>query len=305
MSSTVQSIQSYVHKNAASEVLVTGWRPEGEDTFVVNARWPQDHPFHPPVHGCHDPLLVAESIRQSVLLLGHAAYGVPFGNPQSWSQFRYTVDPVPLATDGAEAEVELHVVCADAVRRGGRLAAMTVRVDVVKDGVRVGAGEVDYVGHTPSVYRRLRGRYADAAEAMARVVPLAPPMPPARVGREHFEDVVLSPTDAPGRTQLRIDVNHPTLFDHAVDHVPGMLLLEAARQAAHTMSYPRPMIPAAMDAAFYRYVEFDTPCWIHVNPLPADSRGRSRVLVFALQDQGCVFSSITTLVPADEGPAQK
>ncbi|MGW4561958.1 ScbA/BarX family gamma-butyrolactone biosynthesis protein [Streptomyces sp. NPDC004561] len=300
MSSTVQSVQSYVHKTAVSEVLVSEWRQVGEDTYVVAARWPEDHSFYRPVHGCHDPLLVAESIRQSVLLLGHAAYGVPFGNPQSWSQFRYAVEPAALVASGAPADVELHVSCRDVVRRGGRLAAMTVHVDVVRDGVRLGAGEIDYVGHAPSVYRRVRGRYADPAEAMARVVPLAPPMPPARVGREHFEDVVLSPTDAPGRTQLRVDVNHPTLFDHRVDHVPGMLLLEAARQAAHTMSYPRPVLPAAMDAAFYRYVEFDAPCWVHVHPLPDDAHGRTRLLAFALQNQSCVFSSITTLEPAPE-----
>ncbi|MFJ9816702.1 ScbA/BarX family gamma-butyrolactone biosynthesis protein [Streptomyces sp. NPDC101151] len=295
----LQAVQSYVHKSAASEVLVTGWRPEGEDAYVVTARWPQDHRFYRPVQGCYDPLLAAESIRQAVLLLGHAAYGVPLGNPQSWSQFRYSIEPL-ASTGSAAAEVELHVTCSGLVRRAGRLAAMTVRVDILREGVRVGAGEVDYVGHTPAVYRRVRGSYADPEAAMARVVPLAPPMPPARVARDRFEDVVLSPTDAPGRTQLRLDLNHPTLFDHRVDHVPGMLLLEAARQAAHTMSYPQPVLPAAMDAAFYRYIEFDEPCWVHAHPLPDDGRGRSRILVFALQHQTCAFSSITTLVPVPE-----
>ncbi|MFI6341435.1 ScbA/BarX family gamma-butyrolactone biosynthesis protein [Streptomyces sp. NPDC050535] len=32
---------------------------------------------------------------------------------------------------------------------------------------------------------------------------------------------------------LRLNTSHPTLFDHPQDHVPGMLLLEAARQATH------------------------------------------------------------------------
>jgi len=301
MSSTAQTadltVQSCVHKNAASEVLVTGWRPVGIDAYVVTARLPQDHPFYRPADGCHDPLTAAEAIRQSVLLLGHAAYGVPFDNPQSWSQFRYAFEPVALPASGA-TEVELHVVCSDIVRRGGRPASMTIRVDVVCDGEPVGAGEIGYVCHTPAVHRRVRGRYADAAEAMARVVPLAPPMPPARVGREHYADVVLSPTDAPGRTQLRVDLNHPTLFDHAVDHAPGMLMLEAARQAAHATAYPKNVLPVGLDAAFYRYVELDAPCWLHAQPLPADARGRERVLVFALQNQHCAFSAIVTLEPA-------
>ncbi|WP_260845011.1 AfsA-related hotdog domain-containing protein [Streptomyces sp. SLBN-31] len=45
-------------------------------------------------------------------------------------------------------------------------------------------------------------------------------------------DVVLSPLGQPHRWQLRVDTRHPVLFDHIVDHVPGMLLIEAARQAA-------------------------------------------------------------------------
>ncbi|MGQ4388179.1 ScbA/BarX family gamma-butyrolactone biosynthesis protein [Streptomyces sp. SAS_270] len=308
MFSTVQPDQSktavagsvarqYVHKNAASEVLLTGWRALGNDTYAVTARWPKDHPFYRPLHGFHDPMLATESIRQALLLLGHVAYDVPFGHPQSWSHFRYTLSSTALlATDGP-AEVELHVVCSDINRRSGRLASMVTRIDIVRGGLHVATADIGFASHLPAIYRRLRGRYADVEQAMARVIPLAPPMTPARVAREDFKDVVLSPTDSPTHSQLRVDLNHPALFDHPVDHIPGMLLLEAARQAAHTMSHPRPMTAIAMDALFVRYAELDAPCWIHVDPLPDDDRGRSRVLVSALQNDTCVFSSTTTLEP--------
>lgn len=43
--------------------------------------------------------------------------------------------------------------------------------------------------------------------------------------------MVIDNDDAGDGWPLRVDRTHPILFDHQLDHVPGMLLLEAARQA--------------------------------------------------------------------------
>ncbi|WP_329615443.1 hypothetical protein OG244_22100 [Streptomyces brevispora] len=144
----------------------------------------------------------------------------------------------------------------------------------------------------------MRGEYADLGRSVARALPLAPPMPPARVERDEFTDVVLSPTGSPRLTQLRVDLTHAVLFDHRVDHAPGMLLLEAARQSAHSMTRPRPMAIVAMETVFTRYAELDAPCWIQADPLPHHEAGRARVLVSALQNGICIFSTVATLAPA-------
>ncbi|WP_142212826.1 AfsA-related hotdog domain-containing protein [Streptomyces sp. SLBN-118] len=62
-----------------------------------------------------------------------------------------------------------------------------------------------------------------------RLLLLPPPACLTPFGRDRFEDVVLAATDRPDRWQLRVDTTHPILFDHLVDHAPGMLLLEPAR----------------------------------------------------------------------------
>ncbi|MEU5580105.1 ScbA/BarX family gamma-butyrolactone biosynthesis protein [Streptomyces huasconensis] len=284
--------RQFVHKRMPSEVLLTGWFPVESDRFRVTARWPVDHAFYQPVNGRHDPLLIAETVRQTVPLLSHVAYDVPFGHRQTWSAFRFEIDPAALATTAAPAEVEMDIHCSDVVRRGGRLVSVRMRVEMSVDGARLGRVETSFSSIPPTVYPRLRGPYADVAEAVRRAVPLAPPMAPCRVARTRFADVVLSPTNAAHRTQLRADHSHPFLFDHPVDHAPGMLLLEAARQATHALAGRRPVTVTAMDVAFTQYVEFDAPCWIETDVVG------DRVRVRAEQNGACAFSALVTATPA-------
>ncbi|MCX4554468.1 hypothetical protein OG204_35350 (plasmid) [Streptomyces sp. NBC_01387] len=292
---TTRVPREYVHKVAGSEVLLTAWRPNGSDVYGVGARWPHQHSFYGPSHGLHDPLLLAESVRQAIPLLCHTAFDVPLGHRQAWSHFAYTLNPAAMIAAKAPSPVGMRISCTEVVRRGSRLASMNMQVDLMRHGIQLGTARTSFSNQPPAIYQRLRKQYADVALAEARAIPLAPPMNPQQVGRERFEDVVLSPTDSPNLMQLRVDLTHPVLFDHPLDHVPGMLLLEATRQAAHAFAHPRPVMVVAMDVVFSRYAELDAPCWIHVDPLPSDSAGRVRVLISALQNGTCIYSSVATL----------
>ncbi|MFE9251235.1 ScbA/BarX family gamma-butyrolactone biosynthesis protein [Streptomyces sp. NPDC007088] len=287
-----------VHKDAADERLLTTWHQDGDAEYVIGARWPRDHTFYASQHNLFDPLLLAESVRQCVPLLSHVAYAVPFGHRQSWSHFSYSLEPEALETGAAMAtDIELRVACRDVVHRMGRLASMNMEVEVVREGLRIGSAQTRFVNHAPAPYNRLRGPYADLASAVERALPTPPPSPPARVGRTTPADVVLSPTNSARRSQLRVDLGHPVLFDHPVDHAPGMLLLEAVRQAAQAAVRPAAVCAVAMDVVFARYTELDAPCWIHTDLLPADRADSHRLLVTAVQRDVCVFSAITTLRP--------
>lgn len=112
-------------------------------------------------------------------------------------------------------------------------------------------------------------------------------------------DVVLSPAGEPHRWQLRLDTRHPVLFDHMVDHVPGMVLLEAARQAA-TATLGHASLPLAVTSQFQRYVELDAPCLIEAHRIPptgTGAAGAESVLVTAHQDQTPVFRCTVTMAP--------
>src|SRR5262249_21270608 len=111
---------------------------------------------------------------------------------------------------------------------------------------------------SPRVYRRLRtGRTTPTT----RILP-GPLLAPRAVGRKHARDVLLAPGDQPQQWRLAVDTCHPTLFQRPNDHIPGMALLEAARQAASALLSPVQFAVPAGRMTFHRYAEFDSPCSI-------------------------------------------
>ncbi|MEU4268447.1 ScbA/BarX family gamma-butyrolactone biosynthesis protein [Streptomyces sp. NPDC026092] len=286
---------SYTHKTNPAEVLLVSWCRTGADTFTITARWPREHTFYLARHGRYDPLFLTETVRQTLPMLSHAAYDVPFGHQLLWKDFAWDIDPDELWDDGRDAHVELHITCSDVKYRKGRATALTLAVEATRAGRRLATARTRFTIQDRAVYERLRGQYADIASANARVLPLPPPSPTHETGRTRFQDVVLSCTDVPLRWQLRTDTSHPVLFDHPVDHAPGMLLLEAARQAAQAAAQPRQTLVTAMSCDFTRYAELDAPCWITARALPDDPNGRRWMLVTAQQNGEEIFTSVVAL----------
>jgi len=287
--------REYVHRTAVSEVFLTDWRQGGDDSWVVSAQWPRAHTFYGPVHGLHDPLLLIESIRQAGILLSHVAHGVPLDHPIIWQRVRYDLLPEALRTADRPAEIELHVTDHDMVHRGKRLASARQEFRIVRDGAELATAALDYSCHSPAVYRRLRGEYCDLDLANSRKLPVPEAVPPQLVAREHDRDVALSPTDRPDRWQLRVDTSHPVLFDHPVDHTPGMLMIEAARQAAQA-SAPGFTLPVSMECSFARYAELDAPSWVRARTTDrADDGSRQLTVDVEQHDQPVVSAQITSV----------
>jgi 2-oxo-3-(phosphooxy)propyl 3-oxoalkanoate synthase len=82
-----------------------------------------------------------------------------------------------------------------------------------------------------------------------------------------------------------------------VDHVPGMLLLEAARQAGLVVCAPRRVILAALHSSFQKkYVEPDQPCWIETGQTTiTGSPGDLRMMMIARQRGEAVFTAGLTV----------
>jgi hypothetical protein len=289
--------RQYVHKTAQAEVLICGWQNNGEDSFLAPAQWPRSHSFYAPAHGLHDPMLFAESVRQAMPLVSHVGYGAPMDHRQIWDRFRCTISAEALRHDQLPADLAIHLTGADVVKRAGRLGRMALRATAVRGEQRMGVAETRFANQAPAIYRRLRGPRCDAARAMAGAVPLPAPIAPDQAGRIDPQDVVLAPERADRHWQLRVDVTHPVLFDHPVDHIPGMLLLEAARQAAHSALHPRQTVMTSIDAKFTRFVEFDAPCWLEAEPTGATTPGQETVRITARQGDDAPFTAtVTSLV---------
>ncbi|MEU6399206.1 AfsA-related hotdog domain-containing protein [Streptomyces cinnamoneus] len=124
--------------------------------------------------------------------------------------------------------------------------------------------------------------------------------------RDRFHHVVLSPTSSLRRAQLRTGINHPILFDHPVDHAPGMLL-EAVRQAAYASAFPRRGVLPDMEMRFFRYAGLNSPCWIETTALPdltasSPDRRRLPVRVVARQNGEDVFTATATITATAAAP---
>ncbi|MBW5483409.1 ScbA/BarX family gamma-butyrolactone biosynthesis protein [Streptomyces bambusae] len=276
-----------VHRAAVAEVFLTGMCRPAEDRFHVTAQLPRGHSFFAPIAGTHyDPMLLCETIRQVGSYVAHQAFGVPLGHQFLLWALDYTTCSDQLAIGDAPADVDLDVTCTDIRRRGSQLQALQYAV-VMRQGESVLAtAKVGYNVASPAVYRRLRGDQHGRSP-----VPSLPPAPlqPAQVGRWSPFDVVLAaaPQRGTGVTwQLRYDTRHPVLFDHPGDHLPGMVLLEAARQAAVALTPAPGVMPVSVVSSYERYAEFGSPLWIH-----AQRAGETAIQVTGTQEGNEVFAA--------------
>ncbi|MFF3843164.1 ScbA/BarX family gamma-butyrolactone biosynthesis protein [Streptomyces sp. NPDC001930] len=277
----------FVHRADPADIIPTGWTQLQENRFSVSARWSASHPFFAPVAALrHDPVLVAETIRQTTMLVAHAELGVPLDEQFVMWGLSYTADPEALAVDGPSSDVNVDVVCSDLMGRGGRLRNLRTTMVLTRNGRLLATGGGVARCTSALAYRRMRG---ERMAALGRPVPLIPGVDPRLVGRERAEDVVLGPGTRPGQWQLRINTAHTTLFRRPNDHVPGMLLLEAARQAATMALGSTAYLPSTLDVSFSRYVELDSPCWIEAETVPAANPATTTVRVSGHQDGTAVF----------------
>ncbi|MEU7298928.1 ScbA/BarX family gamma-butyrolactone biosynthesis protein [Streptomyces sp. NPDC007206] len=259
-----------VHKAVAGEVLLGDAVQVAEDRFIVTVRWSRDRFLgHRGDRPAGDPLLLAEAVRQAAIYLSHRFHEVPRDHAFVLCDLEFALE-APLPPGGAQsAPVMLEIDCTRA-GRGTRMA-----VEVYAGGVRIGRAGMRWAAMERRRYAALRRRTGGTtvrsnATLDAAVAGAAGHVPVGAGAGCAERDSVLKDAQgaaAGGRWQLRLDLGHPVLFDHACDHIPGMALLEAFRQAARAASADPTSDPESWEATsvsitFDAFGELDTPVWI-------------------------------------------
>ena len=90
-----------------------------------------------------------------------------------------------------------------------------------------------------------------------------------------------------------------TIFEHPTDHVPGMALLEAMRQAARCLLFPARLLPIGLASSFTRFVEFDSPCLVRAGLQTAGLDGESIIRVDLEQEGRACASGLVTVLPVE------
>ncbi|MEU6094337.1 ScbA/BarX family gamma-butyrolactone biosynthesis protein [Streptomyces sp. NPDC047079] len=259
-----------VHKAVGDQVLLTDARQIGDNRFLVAALWPGDHLlYQPDSSGSGDPNFVLESVRQAAIHLSHRFFGIP---DRGWafvlSRFEVDVTSPRLPhVAGAAVPTTLDISCTHTERRSGS-AAMSIKADVIVDGVRHAYAAVRWNILPARQYAALRMRNRPTPTATSRNLATLPTIgvSPEVVGRRRSGDVLLA--EAAGLPDqawvLAMDRTHPVFFDHESDHIPGMVLIEAVRQAAHAadtrLAGPaRGTHPSCLVADFECFCDLDAP----------------------------------------------
>lgn len=219
--------RTLVHRSAIAEVFITDIIDVAENQFVVGAQWPRRHSFYR-TSGT-DSALVAETLRQLTIALAHTRYGVSLTDSFILPSMlvNTTLQESGDAVGNVHVEVTVSGVKATAagVARNLNVHAQFRRGDQTIATADAGAHVVN-----PRVYKKLRG-----VDALTPVDVPMPTVAPAIVGHISAENVVIGRCNdergtLPGDRPLMVNAEHPVFFDHPLDHAPGALLIEAARQ---------------------------------------------------------------------------
>ncbi|KAA9107523.1 AfsA-related hotdog domain-containing protein [Microbacterium rhizomatis] len=198
-----------VHRRAVGEVFITSIIPAGEKRWTCGVQISRGHMRAPHKGGALPIPLVIEASRQAGLAISHV--GLEVGLDQQYLLDEVTVlfpDHHPVVPCDAPFEAELEVAVVSVRYRQGKVCGLTFAGSWIVAGSVVVIATASMRCISAANYPALRRR---AAVPERRVeVPTAP----LSAGPNGQRVVGWKPHD-------------PLLFDHPVDHVPGMALIDA------------------------------------------------------------------------------
>lgn len=215
-----------VHRRAVAEVFPTAIGRIAASEFTVCAQWPRWHVFYDGLNSGFDSALVVETLRQLTVLIAHTQLAVPLGRPFLMPDMAVQLVPGILRDTSRPTEVTAQVKVTDQRQTPTGLTAFRATALFRIDGQQIASGSAAARIVDPEVYERFR---SGAQTVPALNQPISP-VPANSVGHTSNWNVVVGHPNSPGRWPLRVDTSNPILFDHPLDHVPGVLLIEAVRQ---------------------------------------------------------------------------
>lgn len=276
-----------VRRVRSSDVFVTDMRVTSDNTFLVGVRLPASHRFYgPTVRDVHDPMLIMESLRQAGLYIAHVAWEIPtefkFITHENW----FDVTPDGLRTNGdAPVDLMIAVTASDVRRRGKGFAGALFEFECFRGGALIASAAYRWSCVSAAGYARLRGERLQATPPLTSGSDLVSPQV---VGRTDEIDVMLAKLSDDHGWEVCVDPDHPVVFDHCVDHVPGNAVIEVARQAALLAAGQPDALPIQGEFSYLYYIEFGSPCTVRAQARPgrADSGDDGTVTVDIVLAQG-------------------
>jgi hypothetical protein len=266
-----------VHRRQLTEVLLTDIDRTSDTTFLAGAHWPRRHPYFGPWDATDvavGPALALETLRQTAIALAHLHLGVPFGQAFVMESMRVEVMPDAMRRADRPETPTIDVEISDLVERRGIAASYDAAL-TLREGDPVLARGGGVARTIPgAVYRRMR-EGAPSSSDLAALAHRPTPGVPDLVGAPEAQYVLLSGPAGGTSFELSLDTTNPVYFDHPLDHVPGMVVLEAALQAFRAHAQDPTHVPRAVVVDFLQHTELTRPVRIE---LEADADREAAVL---------------------------
>jgi len=263
-----------VHRDSLGEVFLTDLLALDGDSYAVAAQLPRSHAYygdHLLRPSMYDPLLLLEASRQAGLAAAHQFFGVPTDHKFILTHLRiHLTHPGLIVVGPAPCPLTMRVTVTDRKEREGLTTGVDSVHELSVNGVVIGHAEVGLRFRSPVSYLKLRLGSREGKALPSSATHLGPtvgaPLTPYLVGRGNPDNVVLVAATTQGesaRAVLRVPTNHPSLFDHPQDHLPGMVIAEGARQLAlltvldaRGMSTAK-VFPTDLDVTFTKFGELE------------------------------------------------
>lgn len=301
MTATVD--RRWVHRASVAEVFLTDVRPSGAGTFTAHCQLPRRHAYHSDhAPGRIDPMLLLESCRQAETCGAHTCLGLPLDT--KFVLNRWSLDCFPHSYDDRTPLTLRIDVRADVRHRGiGRSTECGYVMDLTADGDPMGRAEMTVTYLEPARYSALRTMRRSGPPPMS--TELAAPGPRVRAlpggitfGRRDPRNVVIDDVVRDGGTAtatLVPPVDHASLFDHPLDHVPGAAVTEAAAQLAAAVTGGE---VTGFSGEFRRFVELDAITTLATEPATPGGEVGVRV-----EQSGAVVAGLRITVRPGQVPA--
>jgi nucleoside diphosphate kinase len=271
-----------VHRRAVSEVFVTSAVAVDADTFDVGTQIPRQHGYfsdHVWSPAACDPMFFVEACRQGAYVIAHDFLGAPHSDQFLLRRIEVEItEPDLLAVRETPAEARIRCRLERRYRdRNGRNAGFQLRCRAHIDEREALSAMMDVRWVSPEQWAALRGAGRGGLDLLAGLVPSpqSPRLAADVLGRRNPANVVISSLSQPAyagsadgpdadmrhawSADIVVDPRHPTLFDHPLDHIPGMLQLEAMRQLSTAVLGSALDVPASstrLTALGIRFISF-------------------------------------------------
>ncbi|MBN0044359.1 gamma-butyrolactone biosynthesis protein [Streptomyces actuosus] len=306
-----------LHRRALSEVFLTDTSAVDGSRFLAGAQLPSSHACFTdhPGRTVIDPVLLLECARQAETYGAHAHLGVDSGTKFVLQSWEMRLPGLFAAHAGAPGELTMEVTTDRPADATAPARSVTYDVRFLLDGTELGEVRMAVGYLSPATYSALRTRRRGTPPVSSDDVPVvAATVAAHEVGRAlGVNALLLDPVvDGGGVTAgVRTPNDNPSMFDHAQDHLPGMVLTEAARQAALLAGarlLDRPVDGTALvgfDLGFSRFAELDAPVTVSAVPEPGGDGVRAVRVVFRQGGEEIASGTVDTApVPASHRSAR-